>query len=186
MDSYYTQSWIHLSTGKADRWLRWSVLESAFTGLLFIVALPWGPVGIARAWTASFWILLLPGFWYAGRPIGMEIPPFVAAIWRYVAASAAAGGISTLAMQSRMSFASMQGVSGALTSIIIASVLFWLLYLAAVVLLHGGYGSILKHADLLKEMLSQRFLSRLCPAEAMQHDQNLDGPDSLEKRCEVP
>lgn len=52
---YYTQGWIHLSVGCADRWLRWSLFESLFTCLLFVLALPWGPRGIACAWTASFW-----------------------------------------------------------------------------------------------------------------------------------
>jgi hypothetical protein len=49
----------------------------------------------------------------------------------------------------------------------------------------GGYGSILNHTDLLKEILQQSLLSRLRPAEAMKHDQNLDVPDSLEERWEL-
>jgi hypothetical protein len=57
---------IHLSIGKPERWFRWTLVESAATALLFVLALPWGPAGIAMAWSVSFWTLLIPAFWYAG------------------------------------------------------------------------------------------------------------------------
>ena len=57
---YYTHGWIHLSIGRADRWFRWGIVEFTFTALLLILGLPWGPNGIATAWTASFWILTIP------------------------------------------------------------------------------------------------------------------------------
>ena len=50
---YGTHGMIHLSIGTPNRWLRWSIINFTVTGLLFLVALPWGPVGIATAWTAS-------------------------------------------------------------------------------------------------------------------------------------
>ncbi len=65
---YYTNGWIHLSIGKADRWLRWGIIEITVTFLLFLLGLPGGPLGIAAAWTASFWILTFPALWYAGKP----------------------------------------------------------------------------------------------------------------------
>jgi O-antigen/teichoic acid export membrane protein len=66
---YFTHGWIHLSIGRADRWFRWGMVELAVTVLLFLVCLRWGPIGIAVAWTTSFWILTIPAIWYAGRPI---------------------------------------------------------------------------------------------------------------------
>ena len=42
-----TVGWIHLSIGKPGRWLRWSLVELVLTVSLFLVALPWGPAGIA-------------------------------------------------------------------------------------------------------------------------------------------
>jgi len=66
---YSAVGWIHLSIGKPERWLRWTLFETAATALSFILALPWGPAGIAVAWSVSFWVLSIPGFWYAGRPI---------------------------------------------------------------------------------------------------------------------
>lgn len=180
---YYTQSWIHLSAGRADRWLRWSIMESVFTGLLFVIALPWGPAGIAFAWTAAFWIFLIPGFWYAGKPVGIGIAPFVAAIWRYVVASLLAGGVSAVITRGRAGFIAMAGASGALTRIVIVSALFWALYLIAVVLLYRGYSSLLHLAGLLKEMLPQSLLSRLYPADAVNQNQDLTSRDCAEEAC---
>ena len=86
-----TVGWIHLSIGKPGRWLRWTVVELAVTASLFLLALPWGPKGIAAAWSVSYWILLIPAFWYAGRPIGFGVSFLMAAVWRYAAASLLAG-----------------------------------------------------------------------------------------------
>ncbi len=67
---YYTNGWIHLSIGRADRWLRWGIVEMTVTCLLFLGALPWGAPGVAVAWTLSFCVLTIPALSYAGRPIG--------------------------------------------------------------------------------------------------------------------
>ena len=63
---YSTVGWIHLSIGKPGRWLRWTVVELAVTASPFLAALRWGTIGIAAAWSVSYWILLIPAFWYAG------------------------------------------------------------------------------------------------------------------------
>ena len=70
--------------------------EFGVTVLLFLIALPWGPVGIASAWSASFWILFIPSFWYAGRPIQFGVTPILDIVWRYVVASFLAGCASAV------------------------------------------------------------------------------------------
>ena len=75
---YNTHGWIHLSIGRPDRWFRWGVIEFLCTAGLFVIALPWGPRGIALAWTVSFFVLMLPAFWYAGKPIGLGVAPVLA------------------------------------------------------------------------------------------------------------
>ncbi len=72
---YGTHGWIHLSIGRADRWFRWGIVEWTVTIMLFLIALPWGPQGIAVAWCVSFWILTVPAMWYAGKPIGLGVAP---------------------------------------------------------------------------------------------------------------
>jgi PST family polysaccharide transporter len=135
---YTTSGAIHLSIGRADRWFRWVLLEFGVTVLLFLIGLHWGPAGIAAAWTASFWLLTLPAFWYAGRPIGFGATPVLATVWRYVVASLLAGSASAAILRSISSLTVAPGAIGALVRILATSLLFTALYLGAVVFLHGG------------------------------------------------
>src|SRR5207237_9187268 len=129
---YYTHGWIHLSLGRPDRWLRWWFIDAAVTLLLFVVALPWGAVGIAIAWTASFWILTLPALWYAGRPIQLGISPILAAVWKYVLAALLAGYGSRIIQQIHSSAAAARP-GGALARICTVSLFFLTLYIAVCV-----------------------------------------------------
>lgn len=150
---YGTHGWIHLSIGRADRWFRWGILEFAFTVLLFILALPWGPVGIAVAWTASFWILAIPAFWYAGKPIQLGIKPVIATVWKHIFAALLAGCASAVILPRLPAFVAASGSFDAFARILIASVLFGALYLSVVILLHKGCAPLDQVARLLREMI---------------------------------
>lgn len=150
---YSTHGWIHLSIGKANRWFRWGVVEFFVTALLFILGLRWGPAGVAIAWTASFWILTIPAFWYAGRPISLQVGSVIAAAWKYVLASAIAGSASALIIQRAPSFVAVSGAGEAAAHIVLTSLLFGTLYLAAVILLHQGCAPLYQVAGLLREMV---------------------------------
>jgi PST family polysaccharide transporter len=158
---YGTHGWIHLSIGRADRWFRWGILEFIFTGLLFLLGLRWGPVGIAVAWTASFWILTIPAFWYAGRPIHLGIEPVIAAVWKYVLASLLAGCASAAIVRSFPTFIALPGAFGAFIRIMTTSVLFGALYLGMVILLHRGCDPLYQVARLLREMIPWGKTSKL-------------------------
>jgi len=148
---YYAHAWIHLSIGRANRWFYWSVVEFVFTGALFVAALPWGPVGVAMAWTVSFWILTIPAFAYAGKPVQLGVGSVIAAVWKYVLASFVAGCASAAIMRAIPHFGPRNSY-GALEHIISTSLLFAALYLGAVIVLHGGSGPLREVADLLREM----------------------------------
>jgi PST family polysaccharide transporter len=150
---YGTHGWIHLSIGRADRWFRWGIVEFLFTGLLFLLGVRWGPVGIAVAWTASFWILTIPAFWYAGRPIRLGIEPVIAAVWKYVLASLLAGCASAAIVRGFPSFITLPGAFGAFIRIMMTSALFGALYLGVVILLHRGCDPLYQVARLLREMI---------------------------------
>jgi polysaccharide transporter, PST family len=150
---YSTVGWIHLSVGKPERWLRWTLVESAATALLFVVALPWGPAGIAVAWSVSYWILLVPAFWYAGRPIGFGVSTLVAAVWRYVIAALLAGVVFTTIIQGRLTLTVATSAAEALKLIVVKSLLSVILYLGAVILLHRGYDPLFRVARLLRDMV---------------------------------
>jgi polysaccharide transporter, PST family len=149
---YYIHGWIHLSIGRADRWLRWGLVEVAVTCLLFLLALPWGPSGIAMAWTLSFWILTIPALLYAGRPINLGITPILAAIWKNVAASFLAGCICAGIMNA---FPSL--IAGEmLYQIVMIALLFATLYLGAVILLHQGCAPLYQLAGFIEDIISSR------------------------------
>jgi O-antigen/teichoic acid export membrane protein/glycosyltransferase involved in cell wall biosynthesis len=153
---YTTQGWIHLSVGRPDRWFRWSIVEFFVTCFLFVIGLHWGPTGIASAWSVSYWILAIPAILYAGQPINLDLRSLLSVIWRYVAASLVAGGLTSFAMKAMPSLAERTGEAGALLRIATVLALSVPLYLGAVVLFHGGLAPIQRFADLLREMMRSR------------------------------
>ena len=154
---YYTHGWIHLSIGRVDRWLRWGLAEFSVTALLLLLGLRWGPVGIATAWTMSFWILTIPGLWYAGRPIRLGIAPVIAAVWKYLLASLLAGCACAAILQRFPFFVPPQNSVLIATRIAVISALFVSLYLGAVIMLHRGCGPLYQVAGLFRDMLPGRY-----------------------------
>lgn len=149
---YSTVGWIHVSIGKPERWFRWTLIESVATALLFLLVLPWGPAGIAVAWSVSFWVLLIPAFWYAGRPIHFGVSQLVATAWRYGVASLLAGCMTTMVVR-RFAFSAVPaGALGALEEMIRTSVVFSMLYLGMIILLHRGCSPLRRLGSLLLEL----------------------------------
>jgi len=157
---YYAHSWIHLSIGRPDRWFRWGLVEVSVTFLLFLLMLPLGPAGIAVAWTVSFWILIIPAFWYAGRPIQFGIAPVIAVVWRFVVAALLAGSVTAMIFGGLASFAAPPSLIGAIVRIAKISLLFGCFYLGAVIMLHSGFGPLHQVVGLLREMMPGRRSSK--------------------------
>jgi PST family polysaccharide transporter len=158
---YGTHGWIHVSIGKAERWFRWGVIELVVTVSLFLLCLRWGPVGIAVAWSASFWILILPALWYAGRPIQLGILTTLSAIWKYIAAALVAGVSSAVIVSRIPSLNALSGMFGAASRLVIVSSLFGALYLILVIILHQGPAPIYQLARLSRDMLPPGWLNKL-------------------------
>lgn len=157
---YYTHSWIHLSIGRADRWFRWELIELSVTCLLFFLALRWGPVGIAVAWTVSFGILTIPALWYAGQPIGLGVKPVISIVWRYCVASLAAGLMVAFILRQIPWMATMRGKTGSLVRISSISFLVATFYVGGIVLLHGGWKPLWQMAGLMRELLPAKKWTR--------------------------
>ena len=151
-----TVGWIHLSIGKPERWFRWTVVQLALTVSLFLAALPWGSSGVAAAWSISYLALLIPGFWYAGLPIGFGVSALIAAVWRYVAAALVAGLVPAAIIGSRALRETPSGASIALVATIIISTLFITVYLGTVILFHRGLAPLRQVASLLRELAAPR------------------------------
>lgn len=155
-----TVGWIHISIGKPGRYFRWALVELTVTTSLFLVALRWGPSGVAAAWSLSYWTLLIPAFWFAGLPIGFRVIAFVDSIWKYPAASLSAG-LATTGIIRFFALASADATIGAaLERVVVISVIFLILYLAVVILLHRGLEPLHKLASVLRELVPARGATR--------------------------
>lgn len=157
---YNTHGWVHLSIGLPERWFRWGLLEFLCTASLFLVALRWGPSGVALAWTVSYFLLMFPGFWYAGKPIGLGIGPIFGVVWKFFASSVWAGCASYLVFRAVPHFAAAQGAPSAFLRMVTVSLVFVALYLAGIVVLHWGTKPLKESAILLRDLLPERFFPR--------------------------
>jgi PST family polysaccharide transporter len=149
---YNTVGWVHLSIGKPGRWLRWCLIELASTVSLFLAALHWGPAGVAAAWSISYWILVIPALWYAGRPVGFSVSALITAIWRYTAAALVAGLTTAAIMRGTSLWNTAASTSAALAAFATITMLFLTFYLGAVILFHGGLTPLRQFASLLREL----------------------------------
>jgi PST family polysaccharide transporter len=153
---YDTHGWIHLSIGRPERWFWWAVVEFGCTASLFLFMLHWGPSGIAIAWTASYFLLMFPGFWYAGRPIQLGLGSVLAAIWRFFLASVIAGSVTYLMVSVMPRYMMVDSGSGALIRMIAVSGVFFALYLGCVIALHGGMKPINETLGLIHDLRPER------------------------------
>jgi PST family polysaccharide transporter len=162
---YCTHIWIHLSAGRADRWFRWGFVDLAVTALFLCVGLHWGTPGVALAWVATYWIITLPALWYAGSPIGLRISQVVGVLWKYVVASAVAGGLAVMMLKAVPSLTAAGGSLWALARVGIVSLVFTAIYLAVVVGLHSSLAPIHQLLGLMREMISRRKSPNPSPPE---------------------
>lgn len=84
---YETNSWLHLSLGTPDRWLRWNVVASSLTIGAFALAAPHGAISMALAFSIITNLLVIPALWYAGRPLGLRLRTLIAPVWSYYASA---------------------------------------------------------------------------------------------------
>lgn len=148
-----TFGWIHLSIGRPGRWFRWTLVQLTVTVCLFLGALHWGPFGVAAAWSVSYWLLLIPGFWYAGRPIEFGVTALIGAIWKYAVAALAAALLTAWIIRGTTFWGTATSTQAAFVAIALISTLFVSLYLGTVILLHGGLAPLRQVGGLLRELI---------------------------------
>ena len=77
-----SQTWILMSLGRADRWLRWAILTGLVQIAAVVAGLPFGVEGVAWAIVIARSAIAIPGVLYAGRLIDLKFPMVLAAIGR--------------------------------------------------------------------------------------------------------
>ena len=150
---YGTHGWLHLSLGRADRWFRWGIVELVVTLACFAVGLSFGVIGVAAAYTVSFYVLIGPGLWYAGRPAGFTLRELLSPLWTHTLSAAAAGVASGYILHSIAATAALYGASNAVLRILAASALCLILHFLILASLPGGKRSMADFLRFVREIL---------------------------------
>lgn len=89
-----SQGWLHLSTGRPDRWRNWGIITALVQIVAVIAGLPFGATGVAVAVVMTSLLIAIPSISYAGRPIGAGASLVIRAVGPQLIGSigAAAGG----------------------------------------------------------------------------------------------
>lgn len=182
---YCTHIWIHLSLGKADRWFRWGMVDLVVTTVFLFVGLHWHAEGIAVAWVASYYVITLPAFWYAGRPIQLGVSSVIAVIWKYIAASLTAGSVAFFIVRAAPSLVAAPGPMWAFARLVAVSLLFLVLYLGAVIALHRSFAPLYRVAGLLREMTSRGKLSERATGPEHGRPDSENPPQNIPVTAEV-
>jgi hypothetical protein len=123
-------------------------------------------VSLGLAWTISYFILMFPGFWYAGKPIGMGMGPVFAVIWKFFAASVGAGVGTALIVSAIPLFSTVSGAPGAFLRMVSVSLVFFALYVGGVIALHQGLKPLSDTIGLLRDLLPERTVKPTFPLAA--------------------
>jgi PST family polysaccharide transporter len=67
-----TLGWLHVSAGRADRWMRWGIVGSVAHLVALFCGLPFGPKGVVIAYVILMYLLFIPALAYAGKPLGIR------------------------------------------------------------------------------------------------------------------
>jgi len=153
---YITHGWLHLSLGTPHRWFRWSVVEFIVTILCFAIGLKFGVVGIAVAFTASFYILIGPALWYAGKTIGLTFSSILSTAWKYFVSALVAGLLSWFLL---FSFELSSDIFLPLAipwRVAISSSIFTVLYLSLVIVTFGSLKPFLLFISMVREIIQRK------------------------------
>lgn len=83
-----------LSLGQGRRYLRWGVINAIATIMAFAVGIYWGAKGVAFAYVAENYIILLPSLWYVYKDTPIKISDFFLSISKPAIASIIMGLVS--------------------------------------------------------------------------------------------
>lgn len=158
---YGTNGWLHLSLGRADRWFRWGVIAFVTTAIFFVIGLPFGGLGIAVAYVASFYVLIVPCLLYAGSPVNLQLSALVSAIWKYFVSALATASFCWFILYSfeltSNIFISLNTISRIFVSLFFCT----FLYLLLVVAFYQSTKPISQFVTLLRDMTPNIFSKKL-------------------------
>lgn len=153
---YETHSWLHLSLGTANRWLKWSLFSSALTVIIYFLAAPFGAVAMAIAYSGRTYALIAPALWYAGRPIQLSLRLVISSVWAYFASAMIVCLLWLLLSAYESPLDELLRGFSLLNRIVITSSIAAFLYLGFVILLQRNVKSLREIISLIPLVLSRR------------------------------
>ncbi len=151
--------WVYVSLGTTRRQLAWGLFASAATVLAYVIALPWGPIGVALSFSIVLTVLRYPSIVYCFRRSHLSVSDLGIAIWRPATASIAAGACLYLASLV-FSITAPVGVS-----LMLDFVLYALFYIIIWIALPRGRQSVRDIAEIVRELKQGRSATQGEPSD---------------------
>lgn len=152
---YRTNGWLHLSLGTPERWFRWSVVAFCVTAIMLFAGVQYGAIGVAVAYSASFFVLLAPGLWYAGRPIELKFSSILSVTWRYFVCAFAATLLCWYILYLNKPASGLFSGLNIFLRIIASTGLCTSLYLAMIIVLYQSISPITDFYTILREIIQK-------------------------------
>jgi PST family polysaccharide transporter len=153
---YNCNLWLHMSLGKTDRLVRWSLLSSILICVSFFGGLAYGAVGIATAYTICMHLLIWPALSYAGKPIGLKFQSIVKKTWRFYFAALTGALICAVFSVSKLYVIGIYEELNVVGRLITAGIFYVGIYLGVVILLFGGVRHIKGFVNIVNDVLPKR------------------------------
>ncbi len=141
---------VHVSRGTPRRQLVWGLVASTVTVLAYAIAVPWGPIGVALAFSIVLTVLRYPSIVYCFRKSHLKLSDLGTAIWRPATASIAAGACLYFVSRA-LSFSIPVGLSLMLDFVVYA-----LFYILIWIVLPNGRRSVREVAENVRELKQRR------------------------------
>jgi O-antigen/teichoic acid export membrane protein len=77
-----TTGWLFIASSRTREMMLWGLVSGPIIVAAFLIGLPQGAFGVARAYAIASVVLMVPGFWYATRDTPVSMRDIAAAVWR--------------------------------------------------------------------------------------------------------
>ena len=85
-----TLGWLHVVSGRPERWRHWGMLNCAVMVAALFCGLPFGAIGVAAAYAIATYLLFIPAVAYSGSSFGIRARDVMAAVGPQVLSALAA------------------------------------------------------------------------------------------------
>lgn len=146
IETFVWTGWVYLSLGRADRMLRWGIIESTITVISFLIGIHWGVTGVAIAYSTSRLLLVVPTFAYCFSGTALRLDELAITLSRPLVASFAA--LAAVISINQLTQTDLNILLG----LLIDGSLFSMVYLLAWLIIPGGKDILLDTFNTIKNL----------------------------------